>query len=361
MNDLTRFDPWLSDDGPAALVIREHLMPVDGPDGVVFPATFAAGNGFPGGYNIDKFDAEGKENVCLIDSVGSQANRIEPLFMEDPYKDLVPQIIIRAGTKEVNLLEAGHRAADAIVRCSELQEELRSAFLQSLQGDAEPLARIAPTSLVFGVWDSRDTQEKRPRLLASTIRAFNVRPLTRGAVYIPPIDYAELQVFSEEDKQKAEGDPKSPLAKRGFVHVPASATHGGVIATGGIRRDAILSLNALRLLKAASDVNKTRALQRYILGLALTAFTYSPVGYLRQGCNLTLAPEKPRVFEEVYPDGQRKPLTLTHEEALRYARSAATAFGVGPSRTVEFDNERAKRDVKPDEAEGAKPKRQRKQ
>ena len=38
----TKFDAWLSDSGPAALVIREHLMAVEGRDGVVFPATYAA-------------------------------------------------------------------------------------------------------------------------------------------------------------------------------------------------------------------------------------------------------------------------------------------------------------------------------
>src|SRR6516162_6117903 len=116
MSELTRFDPWLADDGPAAMVIREYLMPVEGKDGVLFPATFAAGDGFPGGYNIDG-DPNGT-NVCLIDTVGSQANRIEPIFAEDKYKHLVPQIVVTAGEKEVNLLEAGHRAADAIVRCS---------------------------------------------------------------------------------------------------------------------------------------------------------------------------------------------------------------------------------------------------
>ena len=42
------YDSWLDDDGPAALVIREHLVPVEGPEGVFFPATFAAGDGFPG-------------------------------------------------------------------------------------------------------------------------------------------------------------------------------------------------------------------------------------------------------------------------------------------------------------------------
>lgn len=42
MADVTKFGSWLSDDGSAALVIREHLMPVEGPDGVLFPSTFAA-------------------------------------------------------------------------------------------------------------------------------------------------------------------------------------------------------------------------------------------------------------------------------------------------------------------------------
>jgi CRISPR-associated protein Csb1 len=92
MNDLARkFDPWLEENGPAALVIREHLSPLEGPDGVVFPATFAASQDgtFKGGYNIDHFSET--ENVCLIDSVGSQANRIEPLFASEGYADLVPQ------------------------------------------------------------------------------------------------------------------------------------------------------------------------------------------------------------------------------------------------------------------------------
>ena len=345
MSDLTKFDHYLKDDGPAALVIRQWLMPAEGPDGVLFPATFAAGDGFPGGYNIDTFP-DGT-NVCLIDSVGSQANRIEPIFAEEKYRDLIPQIVVKAGEKEVSILEAGHRAGDALVRCSSIQQGLQDAFKSLLNGDAMPLARIAPTSLVFGVWDSRDTQAKLPRLMASTIRAFNVRKLTRGAVYIPPVDYSELDVFSEEDKQKAEGNTKSPLAQRGFVHNPASGSHGGVIAKDGIRRDAMLGLAALRLLHAGKDDEKTLALRRYILGLALVAFTYNPGGYLRQGCLLVLDPDRAQdnEFVEVYPTGERKPAKLTHEEALKFATEAAKSFGVGESKTVEFEKERAKKDV----------------
>src|SRR3954452_1091932 len=99
MSELTKFDDWFGDKGPAALVIREHLVPVEGADGVFFPATYAAQQGadkdkekFQGGYNIDKF-SDGT-NVCLVDSVGSQATRIEPLFAQSDYAGLVPQIVV---------------------------------------------------------------------------------------------------------------------------------------------------------------------------------------------------------------------------------------------------------------------------
>lgn len=340
---LTKFDGWLEDTGPAALTIREHLMPVEGRDGVVFPATFAAGDGFPGGYNIDTFP-DGT-NVCLIDSVGSQANRIEPIFCKDGYAGLVPQIVVKAGEKRVNLLEAGHRAGDAIVRCSALQNELQTAFKAVLNGNAEPLAKIAPTSLVFGVWDSRDTQAKLPRLIASTIRAFDVRELRRRAQFIPAMEYQKQELLPEPAEL---GISEKVYGERGFGHIPVTKlenTHGGVIATGGIRREATLHTAALRLLTVGQDKSKTIALRRYLLGLALTAFTFPPAGYLRQGCNLVLDPDRPRDFVKVYADGRREDAGIKHTEALAFAKAAAEAFGVKPDREVEFDKELAKKDV----------------
>ncbi len=342
MSDLKQYDAYLADDGPAALVIREHLMPVEGVDGVVFPATFASGDGFPGGYNIDP--AADGANVCLIDSVGSQANRIEPLFLRDDYKALVPQVVVRAGEREVNLLEAGHRAGDAIVRCSALQDRLQAAFKSVLKGDAEPLAKIAPTSLVFGVWDSRDTQAKLPRLVASTIRAFSVTKLTRSAQYVPATEYVDEGLL-DASSDKATSDI---YAERGFVHVPATGSHGGVNAHGGIRRDATLGLAALRGLHAKGE-EKTLALRRYILGLALTAFTHTIPAYLRQGCLLVPDPDKPREFTEVQANGVRKPISISHDQALAYAIAAARAFGVGEGEVVAFDRNLAKKDVTKEE------------
>jgi CRISPR-associated protein Csb1 len=193
MSELNKYDAWLNTDAAAAIVIREPLVPVEGADGVIFPATYAAAEDkkvFPGGYNIDP--PEGEKNVCLIDSVGSQANRIEPLFAKPDYAGLVPQVVITAGEKSVNLLEAGHRAGDAIVRSTALQKSLQDAFKAVLKGNALAMAKIAPTSLVFGVWDSRDTQAKLPRLVASTIRAFDVQRLTRSAQFNPSADYIGL-------------------------------------------------------------------------------------------------------------------------------------------------------------------------
>lgn len=352
MSELTKFDHYLNHDGPAALVLKQYLMPVEGTDGVLFPATFAPGDGFEGGYNIDT--APSGKNVALIDSVGAQANRIEPIFKEEKYKHLVPQYAVKAGDKEVSILDASHRAGDALIRCSSLAEPLRTAFKAVQAGDATPLAKIAPTSLVFGVWDSRDTQAKLPRVIASTIRAFDVRELTRSAQFNPAVDYAALEVFSEEDKAKAEGDTKSPLAKRGFVHVPASGSHGGVIADGGVLRTATLGLAALRLLHAGKDEKATLALRRYILGLSLVAFTYSPSGYLRQGCLLVVNGEQPGEFVEVHPNGDRKPCGITREHALKFATEAAKAFGVEEGKTVPFEVARAKADVAGTEAKGPK-------
>lgn len=339
----TKFESWLADSGdaPSAIVLREYLVPVEGKDGVFFPPTFAAAENskeFPGGYNINEFG--NGDNVCLVDSVGSQANRIEPMFAESDYAALVPQLVVEAGSKKVSILEAGHRAGDAIVRCTQLKDALQKAFQALKTGNALPLAKLAPTSLIFGVWDSRDTQAKAPRVLAATIRAFNVSKLTRSAQYNPAAEYVEEGLLEETDDK----DSLKAYSERGFRHVPASATHGGVIARGDVRREVTLQLAALRLLRAETSED-TRKLRAYLLGLALLAFTKPAVGFLRQGCNLVLDDARSSESSVVYPSGRREPSALTHEAVLAFAKESAAAFGVGDSMIVKFDTKLAKADT----------------
>lgn len=342
---------WADDpQGPVALTLRQKLLPVEGEGSVIFPPTYA-----DVGYNIDAL-ADGTK-VAAIDSVGAQANRLEPIFKaakagqpENPLARLVPQIDIAYGNeKSVSILEAGHRLGDAIVRSSDLKDDAKHAFSLFLDtGDATALARLSPTSLVFGVWDSRDTQAKLPRLVQSVIRAWDVSPLTRSAQYNPTLDYAALDVFSEEEKQKAEGKASGDLAERGFVHVPATGSHGGVVARGPIERMVTVNLVALRRL----DGENGPALRRYILGLALVAATAPLDGFLRAGCLLVPDDSAPAEWLAVARDGKKTPVALTPAATLDYATAAAAAFGVGPDRRVTFTKELAKLDLK--ESKGKK-------
>lgn len=338
-------DRWADDqDGPVALHSRQDLLPVEGEGAVIFPPTYA-----DIGYNIDILSDGSK--VVTIDSVGAQANRMEPIFKAaevgqptNPLSELVPQIDITYGNdKVVSILEAGHRLGDAIIRSSELKDAARSAFEQYRSSqDAIALAKLAPTSLVFGAWDSRDTQAKLPRIVQSVIRAWNVEPLKRSAQYTPAIDYAEQDVFSDEEKERGERDNKNPLAQRGFIHVPAGEAPGGVVARGPIIRDITINLVSLRRL---GGENAT-AMRRYLLGLSLVAAAEPLDGFLRQGCLLTPNPAVPAKWEAVDRDGTRSLVNLTPALAREYATAAAQVFGVGPSRRVAFKKELAQADLK---------------
>lgn len=353
-----------SAEGPVALHMKQKLLSIGD---VVFPPTYA-----DIGYNIDVL-SDGTR-VAMIDSVGSQANRMEPLFRAnaqdhrgeqqsagqneltvrtagDPHpSSLVPQIDIMYGDgRKLSIMEAGHRLGDAVVRSTELFEEAQAAFRAFLNGDATPIAKLAPTSIVFGVWDSRDTGAKLPRIVQSVIRAWDVEVLTRSAQYEPALDYAALEVFSEEEKQKAEGKAESPLAQRGFVHVPAAGALGGVLVRGRIEREVTVNLIALRQLGG----EKADQLRAYVLGLALVAATQPLDGFLRQGCLLVPDPEEPAVWEIVERSGKRDNVRLD-ESVLRFAKDAAEEFGVGESRVVQFDRARAKADVKKAEKKGNK-------
>lgn len=346
----TTIDRWAADRlGPVALHFRQDLLPVEGRHAVFFPPTYApAKKGDEPGYNIDIL-SDGTR-VALVDSVGAQANRMEPIFKEDRFKHLVPQIDVAYGDAKkgtdgsISLLEAGHRLGDAIVRCTELKDEAQAAFHALLRkGDAGPLARMSPTSIVFGVWDSRDTMAKVPRLVQSTIRAWDVSTLTRSAQYNPTLDYSELEVFSEAEKQKAEGKSSSPLAERGFVHVPSSASHGGVVAQGPIRRDVTINLVALRRLRAEE---KDKELRQYVLALALVAATEPIDPFLRQGCLLVPDAETPAQWQSVARDGTRTDIELDANAVSAYATQRAERFGIAPARSVRFDKKLAKSDTK---------------
>lgn len=388
MTEANQFDYLLDETGPAAIVIKQWLKPVGGD--VIFPPTYANPSqqkGDPAVYNIDRFgesatirkaferfpkthtfvEAErteqGKEHsVCIVDSIASQANRIEPIFARPIGGErLVPQIVIKAKLKQdgqqaeqtINLLEAGHRAADAVVRFSSLAGDLSKAINSRKNGDSCPLAKIAPTSLIFGMWDSRASGVKVPRLLTSTIKAYDVLEYRRSAQFFPAIDFEAAGVVAEKGEKGL-----SKLSEEGMAEVPSTLTLGGIEARGGICREVALNLVTLRDIvtivekdggsNGIPDVDATRKetlkLQRYILGLSLVALTWldGRVLNLRQGCQLVCNPEKSASQFLVRADGTESPFQINLDVTIDYATQAAKDFVVGENREGVFDPKKAK-------------------
>jgi CRISPR-associated protein Csb1 len=355
-------DKWATEsNGPVALYLKQKLLPVDGEGGVIFPPTYA-----DIGYNIDTL-SDGTR-VATIDSVGSQANRLEPIFKSqstDRDDWLVPQIQIKLNDERtVSLLDLAHRAADAVVQCSPgLLELTQKAFTALSQGDAGPLCALAPTSLVFGVWDSRgESGEKRPRLVRSVIRAWKVEPLHAAAQFNSV--WKQLNETQQEELKQAVKDKnkKDKLSTVGLADAPGvfrksdkvaqyrdgapnpeARVLGGVIASGPIERQVTVNLIALRALRG-KDLQETEAIRQYLLGLALMSATADIELFLREGCLLRYADEKDAWYE-VPRRGKPTEVTLGRAVIEAYAKEKTNHFRPAwPTRLeFEFDLKEAKK------------------
>ncbi len=347
-------DEWATDPkGPVALHLKQRLLPVEGADGeemVIYPPTYANI-----GYNIDQL-SDGTR-VALIDSVGSQANRLEPAFKSDSghaLSDLVPQIEIVLRTEgcgecdeckkakpqvkkcknpwkeKRSLFDLAHRAADAVVQSSPtLLPIVESAFKELRKtGNAGPLCTIAPTSLLFGCWDSRGgSGEKLPRLVRSIIRAWDVDVLHAAAQF----NSVWKQLDEDQQSSLKKALPKNKkLSATGFADAPAvfqkgtkNRVLGGILVRDRIQRDITVNLVALRGLHGEND-EETDALRKYLLALSLLAATVDIELFLREGCNLRYADNADQWF--VVPRrGDTKPVDLVSESAQEILNEYAKA------------------------------------
>jgi CRISPR-associated protein Csb1 len=343
-------DEWATDPkGPVALHLKQRLVPVESADGeeqIIYPPTYA-----DIGYNIDRL-SDGTR-VALIDSVGSQANRLEPAFKSnsgDDLNGLVPQIDIvlrkeacgdceeckKAKAAKVekcqnpwkekrSLFDLAHRAADAVVQSSPaLVAKIEEAFqILRKTGNAVPLCTIAPTSLIFGCWDSRGgSGEKRPRLVRAIIRAWDVDELKSAAQF--------NSVWKALNEEQREGLKKAlpkgkKLSEKGFNDAPAVGL-GGIVVRGRIQRDVTINLVALRGL---SGGEQSDALRKYLLALSILSATSDIELFLREGCNLRYADDADQ-WHSVPRRGANLPVDLVSDASRKvvsgYAKAAYKPF-----------------------------------
>jgi CRISPR-associated protein Csb1 len=204
-------------------------------------------------------------------------------------------------------------------KVQEAFEELRKT------GNAMPLAVIAPTSLVFGCWDSRGgSGEKRPRLVRSIIRAWDVDQLTSAS------QFNSVWKALNEDQREAlkKALPKGKkLSEKGFNDAPAQGL-GGVVVRGGIERHVTINLVALRGI-VASNEDGTTSLRKYLLALSLLTATTDIDLFLREGCNLRIA-DSADEWMIIPRRGEKTPVDLSNKAAQTllqvYAKSAYAPF-----------------------------------
>ena len=138
------------------------LQPAGGAGDKIFPPTYEGGT-----YATESRYIDGAEAPCvLLDSVQSQANRMEEALQDDWREGHIPLPVITVPFENlpksfaVTSLDAPHRIADALLRDSALgdvpfrQSEVGGILETTDIRNATGLFKHCPTALVFGIWDS---------------------------------------------------------------------------------------------------------------------------------------------------------------------------------------------------------------
>jgi CRISPR-associated protein Csb1 len=373
--------------GGGAVAIRAitTLLPAGGATDKVFPPTYVKDKQAVTKYAMEIRKVDGRDvQTVLLDSVASQANRIEEALLDGWRRGELsfPVISVDFGNvpeladlDEITSLQAPHRVADALLRDS--IDEQGTPFRQTAIGkactDARPnhataMHRYCPTALLFGVWDSTGPRgglgAKFQRVLVSEIVGYDVAAGVKTASRIDPtaIERKAGPVFESradasdwtslnEEAAVEKGKPKLFSRKgAGDKGTPASINHGNIPPSiddeaGGVTMShavhtVVLSLAGLRRLRFPQRQDGTQVPLAERDGAETAARTalaaLGLVGVLcqrRNGYDLRsrslLVASEPLTFELLSGDGG-DPLRFTVDDPatlLREAVDAATVQG----------------------------------
>jgi len=369
----------------AAIRRVQRLQPAGGLADKIFPPTYPGeGQNAPARHVFETRRIDGADVRCvLIDSVQSQANRLEEVLlraMRDGRIGLPHVSVDFAGQKTkltmdesngvvfgkgkeydlmdlgaITSLDAPHRIFDAIIRDSDLGgkpfstsplcDRLKAARPQS----ALAVFEASPTALLFGAWNSTGEGgglgAKFTRCIVSEVIGVNAADGQKTAIRIDPLGIrADARVRgSVSDWEVASNVKGEKGTKR-----PSEINHSNImpdVASGGVTIDyavhtAVITCAGLRRLKfpAIEDENAGRTV---LAALALAALTLrDEAGYaLRSRCDLVCEQSAP--FEIVHPDGSVDRFEINaggavgrFREAVEAAKKAGFPWNEEPIRLV---------------------------
>lgn len=369
--------------GAVALRSRLTLQPAGGDGDKVFPPSYSVPESAKHKYAVEERqvgDSDNLSTTVLLDSVASQANRAELALLEGwergelafpvPYVDFTGD----GGAtdyEKLTVLEAPHRLADAIFRDSLLDgtlfrlSDIGQAITDATPRNATNVFRYAPTSLLFGMWDSTGPKgglgSKFQRAYVSEIVGFDAAVGTKVGSRIDPLQIEKVapdeKVYNSADpnevwtidEARAETKKGKPVfASRGSDSgedgQPSKINHGNIAPSidakaGGVtiskaQQTTVISLAALRNLRFRGfDREAETAARTAIAALGLAAIVYQhEIDFdLRSRC-LLLPQHSPRI-ELLARDGSAETVADLHRqsaaEILAAAASHAEALKIG--------------------------------
>ncbi|NQW03513.1 MAG: type I-U CRISPR-associated protein Cas7 [Acidobacteria bacterium] len=283
-----------------AIRVVRRLLPAGGAEDKVFPPTYVKEKQSATKYAMETRKVNGHDvQTVLLDSVASQANRIEEALLEGWRRQELSFPVISVDFRgaeglgdleQITSLQAPHRVADAILRDS--VDANGTPFRQTSVGlactDARPnhataMFRYCPTALLFGVWDSTGPRgglgAKFQRVLVSEIVGYDVvagvkvgsriDPLAiekkAGPVFESKLDEGDWTSIAAEAAME-NGSPK-PFSRKGAGDKgsPATINHGNIPPSidhesGGVTmayavHTVVISLAGLRRLRFQQFTN----------------------------------------------------------------------------------------------------------
>lgn len=382
--NLSDLQKLVAGDG-VAIRVRQRLQPAGGNGDKIFPPTYATGdNKLKYAGETRRIDGNDVPSI-LLDSVASQANRIEEALLAawEAQKLHFPVIGVDfTGDAElvdlgsVTSLQAPHRIADAILRDATsldgktLFRDLPEgkAFTEATTKNATAVYMLCPTALVFGVWDSTGPKggmgAKFQRALTSEIVALGASAGRKVGSRLDPLGIqANVPIYHRKDNDadwtidvtEAKHDKKGPVpfSRKGAEGKgkASSVNHSNIAPSidefaGGVTFDyavqtVVLSLPALRRLRFLTNLDgkalANRNAAEQAARTALAALAVAGVVHQRaQGYDLRsrclLVADGPLVLEIVRADGATEQFSLTVDEAsalLIAAHGDAKAAGMG--------------------------------
>jgi CRISPR-associated protein Csb1 len=368
----------------AAIRRIQKLQPVGGPGDKIFPPTYPGERRTDPPRHVFETRRINRENVLcvLIDSVQSQANRIEEALKatRDTGDIAFPTIAVEfSGTEvgdigRITTLDAPHRVFDAIIRDSELggvrfrETDAGKRLIGAKTQNARAVYELSPTALLLGAWNSTGEGgglgAKFPRCIVSEIVGVGVAveaqvdarsgvvrdrpsgqrtgsridPLgIRSGVTVYRLSNGDWSLDAPEDKKgKSAGKEVRPSEINHSNITPSVAPLGVSIDYADHRF--VLSFAALRRLRfvgnsgpvSAADLAAQTALAA--LGLVAAAAQDRYGYFLRSRCDLVPEEGGSHGFEIVGADGRPHPIDVDFKSACHLAAAAAeaaSAVGIG--------------------------------